>query len=102
MWDCKAGWIELSQKCYIEDILKCYGKSDICLINTPVLTNEHLSKLTTPKIDVTSFQCALGTIMYPMLSTQPNLAYAVGALRRYTAMPSNEHQWALNQVFHYL
>ena len=94
--DRKAGQIELSQEHYIEDILDCYSKSDVYLINTPVLTNKHLSKLTTPKIDVKSFQCTLGAIMYPMLSTRPNLAYAVGALGRHAAMSGDEHQRALD------
>ena len=100
--DCKVGWIELSSEHYIEDILECYSKSDIHLINTPVLTNEHLSKLTTPKIDVKSFQHTLGAIIYPMLSTQSDLAYAVRALGRHAAMPSDEHQWVLDRVFRYL
>ena len=69
MQDCKAGQIELSQQHYIEDILKCYGKSDVRPISTPVLTNKHLTKLTSPKINIKSFQHALGTIMYPMLRT---------------------------------
>ena len=54
-WDRKARRIKLSQECYIKDILDCYGKSDVCLINTPVLTNKHLSKLTTPEIDIKLF-----------------------------------------------
>ena len=67
--DRKAGQIELSQERYIEDILERYGKSDVRPINTPALTNEHLSKLMAPEIDVKSFQCALGAIMYLMLGT---------------------------------
>ena len=67
-WDHKAGWIELSQEHYIEDILEHYGKSDVRSI--PLCSpNKHLSKLTTPEIDVKSFQCTLGTIMYSMLGT---------------------------------
>jgi hypothetical protein len=92
MRDCKAGQIELLQQCYIEDILKCFGKSDVHPISTPALTNEHLTKLTSPKIDVKSFQHALGPIMYPMLGTRPDIAYAVGALRRHAATPGDEHQ----------
>ena len=102
MQDHKAGQTELLQECYIEDILEHYGKSDVHPINTPVLTNEHLSKLTTPEIDVKLFQHALGAIMYPMLGTWPDLAYTVRALKRYAATPSNKHQWALNWVFCYL
>jgi hypothetical protein len=58
MQDCKAGQIELSQQCYIKDILKRFSKSNVCPISTPVLTNKHLTKLTSPKIDIKSFQCS--------------------------------------------
>ena len=94
--DHKARWIKLLQERYIEDILDRYGKSDIHPINTPTLTNEHLSKLTTPEIDVKLFQRTLGAIMYLMLGTRPDLAYAAGALGRHTATPGDEHQQALN------
>ena len=94
--DRKVGRIELSQERYIEDILERYGKSDAHPINTPALTNEHLSKLIAPEIDVKSFQHALGAIMYPMLGTRPDLAYAVGALGRHAATPGDEHQRALD------
>ena len=69
MWNHKAGRIELSQQHYIEDILKRYGKSDVRPISTPALTNKHLTKLISPKINIKSFQHALGAIMYPMLGT---------------------------------
>jgi hypothetical protein len=102
MQDHKAGWIKLLQQCYIKDILECFGKSNVHPISTPALTNKHLTKLTSPEIDVKSFQCALGAIMYLMLGTQPNIAYTIRALGRHAATPGDEHQWALNQVFHYL
>jgi len=94
--DRKAGRIELSQQRYIEEILERYGKANIRLINTPALTNEHLTKLTSPEIDVKSYQRALGAIMYPMLSTHPDIAYAVGALGRHAATPGEEHQRTLD------
>jgi len=40
--------------------------------------------------------------MYPMLSTQLDLAYAIRALGRHTANPGEEHKWALDWVFCYL
>ena len=102
--DRKAGWIELPQERYIEDILESYGKPDVRQISTPALTNEHLTKLTTLEIDVKSLQRALGAIVYPMLGTRPDLAYfqAVGALGRHAATPGDEHQRALDRVFRHL
>jgi hypothetical protein len=98
----KAGMITLSQEKYIEDVLRCFKKSDAHPISTPVLANEHLTKLPSPKIDVKSYQSALGALMYPMLGTRPNIAYAIAALGRHAANPGPEHQRTLDRLFRYL
>jgi hypothetical protein len=66
--DRSAGWIALSQEKYIEEILERFGKSDVRPISTPALPNEHLEKLTSPEMDVKSYQSAIGALMYPMLA----------------------------------
>jgi hypothetical protein len=71
-------------------------------ISTPALTNEHLTKLQSPTVDIKSYQRALGALMYPMLGTRPDLAYTVGALGRHAATPGEEHERALERVFRYL
>ena len=100
--DRKAGRIELSQQRYVEDILERFGKTDVRPISTPALANEHLNKLESPEVDVKSYQRALGALMYPMLCTRPDLAYAIGALGRHAATPGEDHQRALDRVFRYL
>jgi hypothetical protein len=99
MRDRDAGWIAISQQKYIEETLERFGKSDICPISTPTLTNEHLTKLTSPEIDVKLYQSAIGALMYPMLGTRPDLAYTVAALGRHSASPGAEHQHALDCAF---
>jgi hypothetical protein len=100
--DRSAGWIALSQEKYIEEILERFGKSDVRPISTPALPNEHLEKLTSPEIDVKSYQSAIGALMYPMLGTRPDLAYTVAALGRHAANPGDDHQRALDRAFRYL
>ena len=100
--DRDAGWIAISQEKYAEEILERFGKSDIRPISTPTLANEHLTKLTSPEIDVKSYQSAIGALMYPMLGTRPDLAYTVAALGRHSASPGAEHQHALDRAFRYL
>jgi transposase InsO family protein len=100
--DREAGRITLSQQRYIEEILERFGKSDVRPISTPALANEHFKKLTSAEVDVKSYQRALGALMYPMLGTRPDLAYAVGALGRHAATPGEEHERALDRVFRYL
>ena len=45
------------------------------------------------------YQKAIGSIMYLMLGTQPDLTYAVGLLARFSSNPSNDH---LDQLFRLL
>lgn len=77
--DRSAGWIALSQEKYIREVLE-----------------------RSPEIDIRSYQCAIGALMYPMLGTRPDMAYTVAALGRHAACPGNEHQRALDRAFRYL
>ena len=95
-------WITISQQKHIEETLERFGKLDIRPISTPTLTNEHLIKISSPEINVKSYQSAIGMLMYLMLGTCPDLAYTVVALRRHSASPGEEHQHALDHVFQYL
>ena len=71
-------------------------------ISTPALPNEHLVKLSSPEVDAKSYQCALSSLMYPMLGTRPDLGYTITALGHHAANPGPNHQCTLERVFHYL
>jgi Reverse transcriptase (RNA-dependent DNA polymerase) len=73
----EAGWVALSQEKYIEEVLQHFRRSDIRPISTPALTNEHLTKLSLPELEVKPYQSVVGALMYPMLRTRPDIAYAV-------------------------
>ena len=40
---------------------------------------------------VKAFQSAVGALMYLMMGTRPDLAYAIGKLGSFAANPSDEH-----------
>jgi len=65
--------------------------SNFCPIFTLALFNECLVKLTSSKINAKFYQCALGSLMYPMLRTYPNLGYAIIALGHHTANSGPNH-----------
>ena len=96
--DRDKGTIALSQEKFIREVLECYGMLDACLISTPALVNKHLIKLSSPKIDAKAYQCALSSLIYPMLETCPDLAYAVMALGCHTMNPGPDHQHALEHM----
>ncbi len=72
------------------------------LTSTPALPNKCLIKLTSPEVDTKSYQRTLGTLMYPMLGTHPNLSYTITALGHHTTNPGPDHQHTLEWVFRYL
>jgi hypothetical protein len=45
---------------------------------------------------------AVGSLMYAMVYTRPEIAHAVGVLRRYMSKPGKEHWTSIKMVFRYL
>jgi hypothetical protein len=100
--DHTMGWIALSQERLIKDVLEHFGKSNIHPISTPSLPNQHLIKLSSPKSDIKAYQHTIGALMYPMLSTCPDLAFTVATLGCHATSPRAKHVHTLNHMFHYL
>ncbi|OBZ79951.1 Retrovirus-related Pol polyprotein from transposon TNT 1-94 [Grifola frondosa] len=94
--------IELTQRQYVESILTHQGMADCRPVSTPMAQNLKLLKLSDAEIDATPYQSALGSLMYAMLGTRPDLAFAVGALSKHAAHPGEEHWTALMHVYKYL
>src|SRR5579871_6968249 len=85
--DRKNRTVSLSQLKYIEDILKKYGIENCRSISTLMDTNKKLSKAMCPKIpeEIEEMknipnQSTVGSLMYLMLGTRLDIAFAVGAL----------------------
>ena len=97
-----AGWISILQEKYSNDVLERLGKATCRPMVTPVLAGEHLMKVSAPEVDVKSYQSAVGALIYSILGMRPDLAFAVGSLRRHSAKPSVEHQHTLECTLRYL
>jgi hypothetical protein len=86
--DRTTGFISLSQEKHSQEILARFNKTDVRPISTPALANERLQKLAEAQVDIKTYQSALGALMYPMIGSRPDLAYAVGARVRCTRAQS--------------
>ncbi|GJY28800.1 zinc finger, CCHC-type containing protein [Tanacetum coccineum] len=68
--------------------------------------NEHkvekLKPNTGKPMDQLEYSRAIGSLMYAMTSTRPDIAYVVGRLSRFTSNPSRQHWQAITRVFKYL
>jgi hypothetical protein len=48
------------------------------------------------------YASAVGSLMYAMVCTRPNIAHAMGVLSRYMSKPGKEHWTTVKRVFRYL
>ena len=72
-------------------------------IGTPLNTGQKLSKSTTDEeVGVFPYREAIGSIMYLMLMTRPDLAASVQILSRFMEKPTRVHWEAIKRVLRYI
>jgi len=97
--------ITLNQKGYLLQVLKRYGMENSAPYDTPVALGEKLESLEmdSPKIkDRDEYRMLVGSLMYAMVATRPDLAYAVGNLARHSHAPGEQHWKAAKRVMRYI
>jgi len=97
--------IRLSQEKYIEKVLSEFGMLDSNPVATPMEAGLKLTPETekqAPEAWIHLYQSAVGSLMYAMIKTKPDIAFVVSTLSIYVSNPSNEHWAALKWVFRYL
>jgi hypothetical protein len=94
--------ISISQSHYIEKMLKKFNFLDCSPVGTPIDPTVKLMPNQGSPIAQLDYAKAIGCLMYAMISTRPDIAYAVGKLSRYTSNPSSSHWQAVNRLFKYL
>ena len=91
----------LSQSHYIEKIIKKFKQNDSSPMRTPVDVNLHLSKNNGKSLSQQEYAQAIGSRMYVMNCTRPNIAYAVSKLSRYTSNQGPDHWKTIVRVLRY-
>ena len=107
--DRSRGILGLSQKSYIEKILKSFGMHDCKPGDTPVAKGDKFSLSQCPKnnFEIQEMQqipyvSAIGSLMYAQVCTRPDITYIVGMLGRYLSNPGKDHWIAAKSVMRYL
>ena len=92
--------IVISQDQYIVTILERFGFLESHTVSTPIEPGAVLVSNPEPDatVDPTLYRSILGSIMYLMLCTRPDLAFAVGKLSKFSANPSTEHMQAAKRL----
>jgi hypothetical protein len=79
-----------------------FNQKDCSPIGTPMDPNAKLVPNKGVAVNQLEYSKAIGSLMYAMISTRPDIAFAVGKLSRYTHNPSLIHWQGINRVFKYL
>ena len=87
--------LSISQEQYIEAILKRHRMTNSNPVKAPMIANLQLPSLIEAEIDIMEYQKCTGSLMYLMVCTRPDIAYAVGVLSCHVACPGNVHMQAV-------
>ncbi len=97
--DKQRGTFQLSQAEYIGRILKRFNMSDAKAVSTPLASRFLLSKDQSPKTEEEEgfmakvpYASAIRSIMYAMVCTRPDIAYAVGSMSRFMTNLGKQHK----------
>ena len=103
----KKPW--LSQKNYVEDVLKRFDMRRSKPVSTPLanqfkLSLEHCPKIEAEKVTMSKilYASAVGCLMYAMVCTGPNLAQAVSQVCKFMSKPGKQHWEAIKWIMRYL
>ncbi|KAH9663295.1 hypothetical protein KPL70_019630 [Citrus sinensis] len=101
--------IWLSQKNYLKKILRRFNMQDCKSISTPLPVNFKLSSSMCPSNEAerkemsrVPYASAVGSLMFAMICTRPDIAQAVGAVSRYMANPGGEHWITVKRILRYI
>ena len=94
--------INIHQHSYIRTILAKFRMDELRPVATPMAMKLHKRKPDEEARDPTIYQSMIGSLMFTMTTTRPDIAYAIGVLSQYNHDPSNEYMVALIRVFRYL
>src|SRR5438045_5288626 len=104
--DWQAQTIHINQAPYIESVLRHFQMDNCNGISTPMDPNAQLEAAppgyVASKEHMLEYQQAVGSIMYMMLGTRPDLAFMVSTLSKYCSNPTPEHSIAVQRALRYL
>ncbi|WKA04180.1 hypothetical protein VitviT2T_022237 [Vitis vinifera] len=97
------------QEQYIEKVLARFNMSKAKVVSSPLASHFKLSSRHSPSTDKekedmrrVSYASALGSLMYAMVCTRPDIAYAVGVVSRFLSNPGRHHWEAVKCIMRYL
>ena len=103
------GLIWLSQENYIKKVLERFNMDKAKPVNFPLVGHFKLSSSQCPTSDEEKnelqkipYASAVGSLMYAMVCTRPDIAHAVGVVSRFPSDPGKEHWASMKWILRYL
>ena len=107
--DRAKGALGLSQKEYIEKVLKKYNMHKCSALPAPIVKGDKFGKWQCPineyetaQMKAIPYASAVGSIMYAQVCTRPDLAFVTGMLGRFQSNPGPEHWKLIKKVLRYM
>jgi len=101
--------IFLSQRSYLESILRRYGLKELKPVSLPMETNARLTSAQSPStteefahMQNVPYHKAVSSLMYASLGTRPDITYAIQSISRFSKNPGVAHWDAVKRIFCYL
>jgi len=102
--------ITLNQSTYIQKILERFNMTHAYRVSTPLAPGTKLERTRITQdaefedsdADEKEYRSMIGSLMYLMLCTRPDIAFAVGALSRYNNAPNSSHMVDAKHLFRYV
>jgi len=99
----------MSQEDYIKKVLERFNMHQAKSVHVPLPGHFKLSKTQCPgneeereEMSKVPYSSAVGSLMYAMVCTRPDIAYAVGVVSRFLSNPGKEHWNAVKWILRYL
>ena len=107
--DRKNEKIWLSQQRYIEKVLEKFIMDKSKPVGTPLANHFTLSSEQCPvsekekaEMEKIPYASAVGSLMYAMVCTRPDITHAVGVVSRFMSNPGKQHWEAVKWILRYL
>jgi hypothetical protein len=107
--DRNEGVLGLSQKAYLEKVLKKYGMHASKPTPAPIVKGDSYGKFQCPRnryeidqMKAVPYASAVGSLQYAQVCTRPNLAFVTGILGRFQSNPGIEHWKMVKKALRYL
>lgn len=98
----EEGVMRISQKQYMESLLRRFGMDDCKPVSTPIESRLKLHKGTEEERTSQPYRELIGCLTYACLTTRPDLAAAVNFLSQYQSCPNEAHWKHLKRILRYI